>query len=78
MDKIFIYHNPRWGKSRESVKILENSNQEYEPPSLEGFWDLFDYRNLMILHAFICFWKFFELITLSIALKWNLTTELLP
>ena len=41
MNKIIIYHNPRWGKSRESVKILENSGQEYEivdylnsPPSL--------------------------------------------
>ena len=30
MSKILIYHNPRWGKSRESVKILENSDQEYE------------------------------------------------
>ena len=30
MSKVLIYHNPRWGKSRESVKILENSNQEYE------------------------------------------------
>ena len=30
MDKIFIYHNPRWSKSRESVKILENSEQDYE------------------------------------------------
>ena len=30
MSKILIYHNPRWGKSRESVKILENSGLEYE------------------------------------------------
>ena len=30
MSKIYIYHNPRWGKSRESVKILENSNQAFE------------------------------------------------
>ena len=30
MSKIIIYHNPRWGKSRESVKILENLGQEYE------------------------------------------------
>ena len=30
MSKILIYHNPRWGKSRESVKILDKSDQEYE------------------------------------------------
>ena len=30
MNKVIIYHNPRWGKSRESVKILENSGQDYE------------------------------------------------
>ena len=30
MSKILIYHNPRWGKSRESVKILESSGHEYE------------------------------------------------
>jgi len=30
MSKILIYHNPQWGKSRESVKILENSGQEFE------------------------------------------------
>ena len=30
MSKILIYHNPRWGKSRESVKILDKSNQDYE------------------------------------------------
>ena len=30
MSKIFIYHNPRWGKSRESVKILDNSGKDYE------------------------------------------------
>ena len=30
MDKVKIYHNPRWGKSRESVKILENSGLEFE------------------------------------------------
>ena len=30
MNKILIYHNPHWGKSRESVKILENSGQEFE------------------------------------------------
>ena len=30
MDKILIYHNPRWGKSRESVKILNNSGLAYK------------------------------------------------
>ena len=30
MSKVLIYHNPRWGKSRESVKILNNLGQEYE------------------------------------------------
>ena len=30
MSKVLIYHNPRWGKSRESVKILDNSGQDYE------------------------------------------------
>ena len=30
MSKISIYHNPRWGKSRESVKILDNSGKDYE------------------------------------------------
>ena len=30
MSKVLIYHNPRWGKSRESVKILESSGQEYD------------------------------------------------
>ena len=30
MSKIYIYHNPRWRKSRESVKILENLDQDFE------------------------------------------------
>ena len=30
MEKILIYHNPRWGKSRESVKILDNLGKKYE------------------------------------------------
>ena len=30
MSKIQIYHNPRWGKSRESVKILDSSGHDYE------------------------------------------------
>ena len=28
--KTIIYHNPRWGKSRNSVRILEENNIEYE------------------------------------------------
>ncbi len=27
---ILIYHNPRWSKSRESVKILNQSKKQYE------------------------------------------------
>ena len=27
--KIIIYHNPRWGKSRNSVRILEDQNVEF-------------------------------------------------
>lgn len=27
---IIIYHNPRWGKSRNSVRILEENNINYE------------------------------------------------
>ena len=49
MSKILIYHNPRWGKSRESVKILENSGYEYEtidyinsPPSQSELQTLAD------------------------------------
>ena len=30
MSKVLIYHNPRWGKSRESVQILNDLNVEYE------------------------------------------------
>ena len=30
MSSILIYHNPRWSKSRESVKILEKSDKEFE------------------------------------------------
>ena len=47
MNKILIYHNPRWGKSRESVKILEDLNVEYEiveyiknPPSVNELQSL--------------------------------------
>ena len=28
--KTIIYHNPRWGKSRNSVRILEENNIDYE------------------------------------------------
>ena len=27
--KVTIYHNPRWGKSRDSVRILEENNVEF-------------------------------------------------
>ena len=47
MSKVLIYHNPRWGKSRESVQILNNSNVEYEirdylnnPPSVDELQSL--------------------------------------
>ena len=30
MNKILIYHNPRWSKSRESIKILNNLDLDYE------------------------------------------------
>jgi len=30
MEINIIYHNPRWSKSRESIKILENSGQEFK------------------------------------------------
>ena len=49
MSKVLIYHNPRWGKSRESVKILDNSGQDYEvidyinsPPSQKQLQSLAD------------------------------------
>ena len=29
MCKVLIYHNPHWGKSRESVKILDKLDQDY-------------------------------------------------
>ena len=47
MSKVLIYHNPRWGKSRESVQILEDLNVEYEivdylnnPPSVNELQSL--------------------------------------
>ena len=47
MSKVLIYHNPRWGKSRESVQILNDSNVEYEivdylnnPPSVDDLQSL--------------------------------------
>ena len=30
MSSILIYHNPRWSKSRESVKILEKNNINFK------------------------------------------------
>ena len=30
MEKFIIFHNPRWGKSRKSVKILEDNNIYFE------------------------------------------------
>ena len=30
MEKVTIYHNPSWGKSRGSVQVLKNQNVEYE------------------------------------------------
>ena len=49
MSKVLIYHNPRWGKSRESVEILNNSGQAYEvidyintPPSPKQLKSLAD------------------------------------
>ena len=30
MSKVLIYHNPRWGKSRESVQILNDLSVDYE------------------------------------------------
>ena len=29
MEKVIIYHNPRWGKSRNSVGILDEKNIDY-------------------------------------------------
>ena len=30
MNTIFLYHNPKWGKSRGSVEILERFNVKYQ------------------------------------------------
>ena len=30
MEKFIIFHNPRWGKSRKSVKILEDNNINFD------------------------------------------------
>ena len=47
MNKVLIYHNPRWGKSRESVQILNDLNVEYEivnylnnPPTVDELQSL--------------------------------------
>ncbi len=49
MNNIYIYHNPRWSKSRESVQILKTIGKEFEiidylkdPPSPE------DLKNIAI------------------------------
>ena len=47
MNKVLIYHNPRWGKSRESVQILNDLAVEYEiidylnnPPTVDELQSL--------------------------------------
>ena len=47
MSKVLIYHNPRWGKSRESVQILNDLGMDYEiiyylnmPPSADELLSL--------------------------------------
>ena len=47
MSKVMIYHNPRWGKSRESVQILNDLSVDYEiiyylnmPPSADELQSL--------------------------------------
>ena len=47
MSKVLIYHNPRWGKSRESVQILNDLSVDYEiidylnmPPSADELQSL--------------------------------------
>ena len=47
MSKVLIYHNPRWGKSRESVQILNDLGVDYEiidylnmPPSADELQSL--------------------------------------
>ena len=45
--KIFIYHNPRWGKSRESVKILEKSKKSFT--IIEYLKDGFTYNEIKSL-----------------------------
>ena len=47
MSKVLIYHNPRWGKSRESVQILNDLAVEYEiidylnnPPTVDELLSL--------------------------------------
>ena len=49
MSKVLIYHNPRWGKSRESVQILNDLSVDYEiidylnmPPSADELQSLAD------------------------------------
>jgi len=51
--KVKIYHNPRWGKSRNSVRILEEKEVDYEvieylktPPSVEDLIEILKILNL--------------------------------
>ena len=30
MSKALLYHNPRWGKSREAVKLLNSNNTDFD------------------------------------------------
>ena len=30
MSKALLYHNPRWGKSREAVKLLDENNVDFD------------------------------------------------
>ena len=49
MSKALLYHNPRWGKSREAVKLLDDNNIDYniveylkEPLSIDEILDIED------------------------------------
>ena len=53
MEKIIIYHNPGWNKSRNSLRILEKSNKDFEiiyylknPPSVEDLKNISGILNL--------------------------------
>ena len=51
--KVKMYHNPRWGKSRNSVRILEENSIDFEiieylktPPSIEELKNILKIINL--------------------------------